>query len=94
MRYEDFTPAPGVTLGNCLQYIAAIEEAAERDILKIPEDERKFILGMVKVALRLAENTIAGLQQELEKQGEAVTITDEQLEQLRLMADRASKIPS
>ena len=90
-KHKDLSPAKGVTIGNCLRFIHAVEEAAEREILDLPREDRSFMLGVIKANLQLAVISIDKLQVRLEGKGDAVPITDAQRLHFQLMLQLAMK---
>ena len=82
---NDFKPAEGVTLDNCLRYIEAIEQAAARDISRIGKGERSMILGVVSAALSNAANKIDKVRNEMEEKGQALPVTPEQKIMARML---------
>ena len=60
----------GVTISNGIRFIAAVEDAVNRDILSIPKRERRSILTMFKTTLRLSQRGLVELTHRLEKEGE------------------------
>ena len=74
MRYKDFRPARGVTLANSFRHIAAIEDAVVRDIRKVDPSERRFVLRVLRAALKMLLRTI----DTLEKQSPPQPMSDEE----------------
>ena len=85
MKDNDFTPAEGVTIDNCLRYIAAIEEAAKRDIALVNKGERAMTLGLVSSALSNAAASLNKLRKDMEEKGQAPPITTEQKIMARIL---------
>ena len=85
MKDNDFTPAEGVTIDNCLRYIAAIEEATRRDIALVKKSDRSMTLGLVSSALSNAADSISKLRKDMEEKGQAPPITTEQKIMARIL---------
>jgi hypothetical protein len=92
-RKDDRLIAKEVTIENCLQYINAVGEAAKRDILDLPLEDRSFMLGVIKVTLQLTVLELDHLQASMEARGDATPITDEQRLHFQLMLQLAFREP-
>lgn len=90
-KHKDLSPIEGVTIGNGLRYIHAVEDAAQREILDLPIEDRSFMLGVIKANLQLAVISIDKLQVQLEEKGDALPITDAQRLHFQLMLQLATK---
>ena len=91
MNKDDFKPADGVTLENCFRYIEAIEQAAKRDIFLLKTEDRSTSLSIIAGTLKLVADQITKFRRQLEENGEATPMSDEQRLLLRAIMLRAVK---
>ena len=72
-------------MDNIMTYIEAIEAAVRREVARYPRSERSMAVGLVASALVQTSETLKRFKDDLEENGEATPVSDEQIAELRMM---------
>lgn len=74
-----------VSIFDAYRYIQAVEEAVRKGIGRFGRKDRTFIVESVREAMRLSSESLAELLAEMQREGAAYALTDDEKMRLAIM---------